>query len=103
MLEKRFAFDLELLVVARRMGYQHFLELPVEIGERFTTTVSSKAVWRTLLDTLAICYRLRIAHFYRPRLGLTAPPRAARAPAVAHEAGPPAVQVPRQAATACRA
>jgi glycosyltransferase involved in cell wall biosynthesis/O-antigen/teichoic acid export membrane protein len=70
MLEKRFAFDLELLVVARRMGYRNFLELPVQIAERFTSTISPKAVWRTLLDTLAIFYRLRVAHFYGPRLAL---------------------------------
>jgi glycosyltransferase involved in cell wall biosynthesis/O-antigen/teichoic acid export membrane protein len=70
MLEKRFAFDLELLVVARRMGYRNFLELPVQIAERFTSTISPKAVWRTLLDTLAIFYRLRVAHFYGPRLVL---------------------------------
>ena len=70
MLEKRFAFDLELLVVARRMGYRNFVELPVQIAERFTTTISPKAVWRTLLDTLAIFYRLRIAHFYGPQLAL---------------------------------
>jgi glycosyltransferase involved in cell wall biosynthesis/O-antigen/teichoic acid export membrane protein len=68
MLEKRFAFDLELLIVARRMGYRNFVELPVEIAERFTTTVSPKAVWRTLLDTLAIFYRLRIARFYGSQL-----------------------------------
>ncbi len=68
MLEKRFAFDLELLVVARRMGYRNFVELPVQIAERFTTTISPKAVWRTLLDTLAIFYRLRAAHFYGPQL-----------------------------------
>ena len=72
MLEKRFAFDLELLVVARRMGYRNFVELPVEIAERFTTTISPKAVWRTLLDTLAIFYRLRVAHFYGPQLALAA-------------------------------
>ena len=71
MLEKRFAFDLELLVVARRMGYRNFVELPVQITERFTTTISPKAVRRILLDTLAIFYRLRIAHFYGPRLALT--------------------------------
>ena len=70
MLEKRFAFDLELLVVARRMGYRNFVELPVQIAERFTTTISPKAVWRTLLDTLAIFYRLRVAHFYGPQLAL---------------------------------
>ena len=71
MLEKRFAFDLELLVVARRMGYRNFVELPVQIAERFTSTISPKAVWRTLLDTLAIFYRLRVAHFYGPQLALT--------------------------------
>ena len=68
MVEKRFAFDLELLVVARRMGYRSFVELPVQIAERFTTTISPQAVWRTLLDTFAIFYRLRVAHFYGPKL-----------------------------------
>ena len=70
MLEKRFAFDLELLVVARRMGYRNFVELPVQIAERFTSTISPKAVWRTLLDTLAIFYRLRVKRFYGPQLAL---------------------------------
>jgi O-antigen/teichoic acid export membrane protein len=68
MVEKRFAFDLELLVVAHQMGYRNFIELPVQIAERFTTTISPRAVWRTLLDTLAIFYRLSITHFYGPRL-----------------------------------
>ena len=68
MVEKRFAFDLELLVVARRMGYQSFVELPVQIAERFASTISLKAVWRTLVDTLAIFYRLRVAHFYGAQL-----------------------------------
>jgi len=84
MLEKRFAFDLELLVVARRMGYQNFVELPVEIAERFTTSISPKAVWRTLLDTLAIFYRLRIAHFYGSR----------RAPATDHGQVSPSASEP---------
>ena len=79
MLEKRFAFDLELLVVARRMGYRDFVELPVQIADRFTSTVSPKAVWRTLLDTLAIFYRLRIARFYGPRLAPVPGPRLASA------------------------
>lgn len=68
MVEKRFAFDLELLVVARRMGYRSFVELPVQIAERFTTTISPRAVWRTLLDTSAIFYRLRVVRFYGPQL-----------------------------------
>ncbi len=68
MVEKRFAFDLELLVVARRMGYRSFVELPVQIAERFTTTISPRAVWRTLIDTFAIFYRLKVALFYGPHL-----------------------------------
>ncbi len=70
MLEKRFAFDLELLVVARRMGFGTVVELPVQIAERFTSTISPKAVWRTLLDTLAIFYRTRVTHFYGPQLAV---------------------------------
>ena len=87
MLEKRFAFDLELLVVARRMGYRNFAELPVEIAERFTTTISVAAVWRTLLDTLAIFYRLRIKRFYGPQL---APAGGYGAAAVSASTGKPA-------------
>jgi O-antigen/teichoic acid export membrane protein len=68
MVEKRFAFDLELLVVARRTGYRNFVELPVQIAERFSSTISPRAVWGTLLDTIAIFYRLRVAHFYGPKL-----------------------------------
>jgi len=92
MLEKRFAFDLELLVVARRMGYRNFVELPVEITERFTSTISPRAVRRILLDTLAIFYRLRLAHFYGARLALASVPGQAARPAS------PAISVPRQAA-----
>ena len=84
MVEKRFAFDLELLVVARRMGYSNFVELPVRITERFTSTIRLKSVWMMLLDTLAIFYRLRIACFYGPQVvplaGLSQAPAVHAAP-----------------------
>jgi hypothetical protein len=64
MIEKRFAFDLELLVVARHLGYRRFVEAPVVIGQRFTSTISPRAVRGMIQDTLAIFYRLRILHFY---------------------------------------
>jgi len=70
MVEKRFAFDLELLVVARHLGYRRFVEAPVVIGQRFTSTVSLRSVKGMIQDTLAIFYRLRILHFYDQ-----APPR----------------------------
>ena len=64
MVEKRFAFDLELLVVARHLGYRRFVEAPVVIRERFSSTISLRAVRGMFLDTLAIFYRLRILRFY---------------------------------------
>jgi glycosyltransferase involved in cell wall biosynthesis len=64
MVEKRFAFDLELFVIARRLGYTRFLEAPIRLRHQFTSTVSWHAVYRTLLDTAAIWYRLRLLHFY---------------------------------------
>ena len=65
MLEKRFAFDLELLVLAQRRGYRRISELPVRIGERFVSTISVKAVLRTLADTMVIWWRLRFTHAYK--------------------------------------
>ncbi|HEY5398432.1 MAG TPA: glycosyltransferase, partial [Trebonia sp.] len=73
MVEKRFAFDLELLVVARRMGYCNFVELPVRITERFTSTISLKSVRGMLIDTFAIFYRLRIARYYGSQVVPLAP------------------------------
>ena len=64
MVEKRFAFDLELFVIARRLGYKRFLEAPIRLRHQFTSTVSWHSVYRSLLDTMAIWYRLRILHFY---------------------------------------
>ena len=64
MVEKRFAFDLELFVIARRLGYRRFLEAPIRLRHQFTSTVSWRSVYRSLLDTAAIWYRLRILHFY---------------------------------------
>jgi O-antigen/teichoic acid export membrane protein len=64
MVEKRFAFDLEMFVVARHLGYNRFFEAPVTVRQHFTSTVSLKAVRGMLLDTLAIFYRLRLLHYY---------------------------------------
>lgn len=64
MLEKRFAFDLELLVVARRSGFRRFFEAPVRIQERFSSTIRPASAWAMLIDTLAVFYRLRILHYY---------------------------------------
>jgi glycosyltransferase involved in cell wall biosynthesis len=61
---KRFAFDLELLVVARQLGYTKVMEAPVDLNYKFESTADLKATWRVLWDTAAIFYRLRVLRFY---------------------------------------
>lgn len=62
---KRFAFDLELLAVARSLGYSRIEEQPISLDYRFTGSgVGSIAVLRALVDTAAIFYRLRILGYY---------------------------------------
>lgn len=62
-LVKRYAFDLELLANARRLGYK-IAEAPVELNYRFSSQISSKAIWGIFLDTLAVFYRMKILHYY---------------------------------------
>ena len=62
--ESRFALDLELLVLARRLGYTRIVEAPVRIEERFGSTISLKAVWLLLVDTLGLFVRYSVRHEY---------------------------------------
>jgi glycosyltransferase involved in cell wall biosynthesis len=64
---KQFAFDLELLVVARHLGYTRIAEAPIELSYQFESTISPGAVYRILWDTAAIFYRLHITHYYDRR------------------------------------
>lgn len=65
MLVKRFAFDLELLVIARDGGFS-VTEAPVRVdfGDMRWGCLSWRVAWRTLIDTAAIVYRARILHYY---------------------------------------
>jgi glycosyltransferase involved in cell wall biosynthesis len=62
--ESRFALDLELLVLAHRLGYTRIVEAPVRIDERFGSTISLKAVWLLLVDTLGLFVRFDVLHQY---------------------------------------
>jgi len=77
MVEKRYAFDLELFVVARELGYDRFSELPVRIGRRFRSTISLPAVVRILGDTLAVWWRLKVRRAYQADRSSRRPPAAA--------------------------
>ncbi len=68
LLVKRFAFDIEILAVAWRLGYTRIYEAPVELEFSNMTTITSTGFWnviyRMLWDTLAVFYRLKIVHYY---------------------------------------
>jgi glycosyltransferase involved in cell wall biosynthesis len=78
---KRFAFDLELLVVARQLGYRDIVEAPVRLKYQFESTVNLRSAWLVLWDTAAIFYRLRILRYYQRRKLQVAEAEADHAPA----------------------
>ncbi len=65
---KKFAFDIEILAVAHHLGHTRIYDAPVELIFPGDSTVTSKNFWKvsldTLVDTLAVFYRLRILHYY---------------------------------------
>jgi hypothetical protein len=64
---KQFAFDLEVLVVARQLGYRNICEAPIRLDYQFESTVNLWSAWHVLWDTAAIFYRLRILRYYQRR------------------------------------
>jgi dolichol-phosphate mannosyltransferase len=62
-LVKKYAFDVEILANAQRMGYR-MVETPVELNMSFGSHVNKKAIWNMLVDTAAIFYRMKILHYY---------------------------------------
>ena len=61
-----FAFDVELLAVARYRGFRHLVECRVEVAHRAGTTTRLSSVFSMLRDVLRIGARLRLTHGYKP-------------------------------------
>jgi len=61
---KAFAFDLELLVVARQLGFNKIIESPITLNYNFTSTIQLSCIKNILADTLAIFYRKNILKYY---------------------------------------
>jgi len=61
---KRYAFDLELLVVANHLGFKRVVDAPVRIGQRFSSTINRRAIMSILWETAAIFYRKNVLHYY---------------------------------------
>ena len=62
-LVKKYAFDIEVLSNAIRMGYT-IASAPVEISTCFNSHINYKAIWHMLIDTCAVFYRMNILHYY---------------------------------------
>lgn len=71
LLVKKFAFDIEVLVVAHSLGYTKIVEAPIELSYDFQGSLVTKNLFkeliRTLWDTIAIFYRLRIQGYYKDK------------------------------------
>jgi glycosyltransferase involved in cell wall biosynthesis len=66
LLVKRFAFDIELLVVAALMGHGRIVEAPVILRHgRFPSTIRLRTVFDMLWDTAAVFYRARVRQYYQ--------------------------------------
>jgi glycosyltransferase involved in cell wall biosynthesis len=62
----RYAFDVELLANAHRLGYS-ITEAPVELSYRFNSRIVIRGTWRIFLDTMKIFYRMKVLHSYDKR------------------------------------
>lgn len=61
---KRWAFDLEILTVANRLGFKRIYESPVEITHNFMSNIGLSSIQNFAVDYLAILYRAYILHYY---------------------------------------
>jgi len=65
LLVKRYAMDIEMLAVAKHMGFNRIYEAPIEVTfNKATSRISWKTVFRMAWDTAAVFYRLKILHYY---------------------------------------
>ncbi len=69
---KKYAFDIEILAVAKARGHKRIYEAPIELDFTGYSTITSKNFWDTissmLWDTFAVFYRLKISRWYNKRL-----------------------------------
>jgi len=65
LLVKQYAFDLEMLVVGRQLGYGRIFEAPVEMEfNESTSGIGYGAIRSIIVDTLAVFYRAHILRYY---------------------------------------
>ncbi len=73
LLVKTFAFDIEVLSVAHRLGYSRIFDAPIKLNfDPLNTSLTSrkvlKQVYYMFRDTVAVFYRLKIIRYYDKKL-----------------------------------
>lgn len=78
LVEKKFAGDLEVLVVANLLGFKRIYEAPIKLDYSLgsvTSAATLHAIYDIFIDTLAIFFRAYIIHYYAvPHQKLVIPP-----------------------------
>ncbi|MBP7119588.1 glycosyltransferase [Candidatus Woesebacteria bacterium] len=65
LLVKRYAMDIEMLAVAKYLGFERIYEAPIEVTfDSRTSAIKWSTIFKMLWDSLAVFYRLRILHYY---------------------------------------
>lgn len=65
LLVKKYAMDIELLAVSRHIGFKRIFEAPIEVKfDKRTSRINWRTIFRMVIDTLAVFYRLRILDYY---------------------------------------
>jgi glycosyltransferase involved in cell wall biosynthesis len=67
LLVKNYAFDLEILAVANHLGFIRIYEAPIKLKYAFTSLTHAtglETIYNSLIDALAVFYRLQIIHYY---------------------------------------
>lgn len=67
MVEKKFAGDLEMLVISDALGFKRIYEAPIKLDYKLgnlTTAATLRSILRMIVDTLAIFYRRNILRYY---------------------------------------
>jgi len=61
---KRWAFDLEILAAANRIGFKKIYESPIELDYNFASNINLASIKNFAIDYLAIIYRTYILRYY---------------------------------------
>ena len=64
MVEEGYVFDLEMLVVAKQLGFDRVFEAPVRIDYRFASQMSVRTPLRMLAQTIRVFYRRSVLNAY---------------------------------------